>query len=369
MTNDPAEQEAVGEREANHPESMPPNRRRISLELPVNLLAKLDTLKSEWGVRSRGDALQRVLQQIFDEEGGAEDGGADAAPDQPDLALTKAPLDGDQEPAGQQTTFLEASALVLLEQSDSSELDYALAYDEPTGSPPPRRARGPSIDLPGFVRKNADRLRHSLKPDQQPAPGAPTPMALFSSDQLQAALDASHRHWLDLYGKPANAAVLEASMQWLARDVWPESDSSEGRPFTWSLAQQVVSTLAPSWSAEAASFERVIVMAGILEDPFSGNTLAVRVPTLIRRFVQRVRQRRSGGTSFNTLQETMTLHGALKLLSLPTAAGQRLTKDQIRDAFRQQALNHHPDSGGSADMMRRLNEAYQLLKDQYGART
>jgi curved DNA-binding protein CbpA len=26
---------------------------------------------------------------------------------------------------------------------------------------------------------------------------------------------------------------------------------------------------------------------------------------------------------------------------------------------------HHPDSGGSADTMRRLNEAYQLLKELY----
>jgi curved DNA-binding protein CbpA len=61
----------------------------------------------------------------------------------------------------------------------------------------------------------------------------------------------------------------------------------------------------------------------------------------------------------------MTLHGALKLLQLPTAAGQRLTLPQIREAYREMALAHHPDSGGSEEAMRRLNEAYQLLKELY----
>jgi curved DNA-binding protein CbpA len=61
----------------------------------------------------------------------------------------------------------------------------------------------------------------------------------------------------------------------------------------------------------------------------------------------------------------MTLQGALKLLELPMDPGQRVTLAQIRDAYRLQALNHHPDSGGSEEGMRRLNEAYQLLKELY----
>jgi curved DNA-binding protein CbpA len=61
----------------------------------------------------------------------------------------------------------------------------------------------------------------------------------------------------------------------------------------------------------------------------------------------------------------MTLHGALKLLQLPTAPGQRLTLRQIREAYRELAMSHHPDSGGTEETMRRLNEAYQLLKELY----
>jgi hypothetical protein len=125
-----------------------------------------------------------------------------------------------------------------------------------------------------------------------------------------------------------------------------------------------MSSLCPDWPPGPASFERVMVAAGILEDPFSASTLELRLPTLIRRFVHRFRRRRQG-TSFQTLEHTMTLHGALRLLQLPTAPGQRLTLPEIREAYREMALAHHPDSGGSEETMRRLNEAYQLLKELY----
>jgi hypothetical protein len=92
--------------------------------------------------------------------------------------------------------------------------------------------------------------------------------------------------------------------------------------------------------------------------------LAVRLPTLIRRFVHRFRQRRRG-TSFQTLEHTMTLQGAMRLLQLPTDPGRRLTLREIRDAYKEMALHHHPDSGGSVEAMRRINEAYQLLKELY----
>lgn len=181
---------------------------------------------------------------------------------------------------------------------------------------------------------------------------------------MQQALEESGNHWRALYGSPANEAVLEAAMVWLAQDIWPQSDQSDGRTFTWSAACQVMQPFAPGWSDGPPTFERVMVTAGVLEDPFSGQTLTLRIPTLIRRFVHRFRRRRRG-TSFQTLEHTMTLHGALRLLQLPTDPGQRLTLAQIREAYRDMAQSHHPDAGGSLEAMRRLNEAYQLLKELY----
>jgi hypothetical protein len=215
------------------------------------------------------------------------------------------------------------------------------------------------------VRRRSDVIKRSLRPPAPAASAAPLPP--LAEEIVQQAMEEAGNHWLALYGKPANATVLEAAMIWLAQDIWPQSDQSDGRTFTWSAACQVMLQFVPGWSDGPPSFERVMVTAGVLEDPFSGSTLSLRIPTLIRRFVHRFR-RRHRGSSFQTLEHTMTLHGALRLLQLPTDPGQRLTLAQIREAYRDMAQNHHPDAGGSVEAMRRLNEAYQLLKELYRQR-
>ncbi|MFM7086140.1 MAG: J domain-containing protein, partial [Cyanobium sp.] len=189
-----------------------------------------------------------------------------------------------------------------------------------------------------------------------------------SQDDLERLLAEAGGHWQRLYGHAPNATVLENAMIWVAHDIWPQAEQSEGHLFTWSAACRVMLEVAPGWTDEEPSFERVMVVAGVLEDPFSVSTLALRLPTLIRRFVQRFR-RRSRGSSFQTLEHTMTLQGALKLLQLPTNLGQRVTLREIRDAYREMALSHHPDAGGSEEAMRRINEAYQLLKELYRNRS
>ncbi|MBD2423173.1 ribbon-helix-helix protein, CopG family [Cyanobium sp. FACHB-13342] len=335
-----------------------PRRRRFSLELPVDLLDKIDGLKAELGLRSRGDLVERLLEDLFPSDNDASDGSdANAAGDlQRDLG-TSSP-----------TSFNEQGALVLVTRGAGGELTLDLDESDDNWADPTRittpQPRQSGIDLPGFVRRQSDQLKRSLHPRQPDVQASLEPLPQVGGELIAQALVRARTHWMELYGNDANEAVLEAAMVWLAQDIWPQSDQSDNRPFTWSLACDVVGSTAPSWGREPASFERVMVMAGLLEDPFSTSTLELRLPTLIRRFVHRFRKRRKG-TSFQTLEHTMTLHGALKLLKLPTAPGHRLTLGQIRDAYRDLAMSNHPDAGGSEDSMRRLNEAYQLLKELY----
>ncbi|MCH9713953.1 MAG: DnaJ domain-containing protein [Cyanobacteria bacterium] len=332
--------------------------RTVSLKLSAALIARLDGLKGEYGLRSRGAIVERLLNELFAPEPDQSGGGGAAA----------AEGAGSEPPSQSDGAFDERGALVLVNRGgpDQLALDLALrpehpdpAYPELPDSPP--RNRG--IDLPGFVRRQSDQLRRSLHPRPPASADSLDPLPQVQGELVQQALERVRSHWHELYGSDANGAVLEAAMVWLAQDIWPQSDQSEGRPFSWSLATEVMRNLAADWPVDAPSFERVMVAAGVLEDPFSCSTLVLRLPTLIRRFVHRFRRRR--GTSFHTLEHTMSLHGALKLLQLPTAAGQRLTLPQIREAYREMALAHHPDSGGSEEAMRRLNEAYQLLKELY----
>jgi len=334
----------------------PEGRRRLSIELSNNRIAHIDALKKEWGLRNRGDVLERLLDDLFAADGDEEEG-----------RTRSSTIDADGE-----DDLDEEAALVLVDRGAMEQLE--VEFDP--GPALPRQQEhhrstasggGGGIDLPGFVRKNTRQLRRSLR---TPAPGRPAPalavgpLPQLSAERVDEAIEVVREHWLGLYGKPANEAVLEAAMAWLGQDIWPSSDASEGRSFTWSAACRLMTELVPQWGDEPPSFERVMVTAGLLEDPFSGSTLSVRIPTLVRRFVQRFRRRRRG-TSFQTLEHTMTLQGALRLLQLPTDPGQRLTLAQIREAYRQMAFSHHPDSGGSEEAMRRVNEAYQLLKELY----
>jgi hypothetical protein len=336
-------------------------RKRFSIDLPIERLDQIDRFRKEWGYRGRGDVLERLLNHVLSS----------------DKDLEEDATNGSGEPHG----LNERGALVLVADCHQAELVFDDEASGEAGGPlelrtpldpmpvidsrpsADQRRRSLGIELPGFVRQKSERLRQSLNPPPA-AEKDREPLPRLGPIDLDQALQAAGQHWRNLYGTEANAAVLEAAMVWLAQEIWPQSDQSDGGPFTWTLAERWILGVIPSWRAAEPSFERVIVAAGLLEDPFSTETLTVRIPTLIRRFVHRFR-RRQRGTSFQTLEHTMTLHGALRQLQLPTEDGQRFTLDQIREAYRDQALNHHPDAGGSADAMRRLNEAYQLLKELY----
>ena len=319
-------------------------RRRTNVELPSAMIEQIEGLRREWGLRHRGAVLERLLLQIFDTD-------EDALP--ADLEAASGVHPGLEEPD-------EQLALILVGRGELQNVQMERADEAATEAGNQRRG---GIDLPGFVQRRTSEIKRGLRQASKASPSTPTPLHL-SDDELNRALVEAKEHWVHLYGTAPNAIVLENAMIWLAHDIWPNADQSEGRVFTWSAACAAMREIAPAWSDDDPSFERVMVTAGVLEDPYSSGTLTLRLPTLIRRFVQRFR-RRSRGSSFQTLEHTMTLQGALKLLQLPTNLGQRLTLRQIRDAYRDMALQHHPDAGGSLDAMRRLNEAYQLLKELY----
>ena len=356
-------------------------RKRFSLELSEGLLNKIDQFKREWGLRSRGAIVERLLQELLI------NGECEVEADQNNrIQLSKGQVDENlsdfgrsrnritPKPSNSQprieglddSDFNECGALVLVarEAGGGLALDFeSISYDV-NSAVPEVSSRNGGIDLPGFVQKKSAQIKRSITANHESSARHQEPLPTVPVELLNQGLERAKNHWLELYGTPANEAVLEAAMVWLAKDIWPQCDQSEGRIFTWSLACSVIEAFAPTWPSGAASFEKVMVMAGLLEDPFSTSTLQLRLPTLIRRFVHRFRTRKRG-TSFQALEHTMTLHGALKLLQLPTSPGHRLSLPEIREAYRDIALTTHPDSGGSEEEMRKVNEAYQLLKELY----
>ena len=347
--------------------------RRITLELPDHLVERLDELKKEWCIRSRGDCLTRLLEEIWTDETDLETGVDDLLENgtiEERVALSVATSTADiRSTSDQQPTkpsYDEDRAIVLVRRSqDPKEEDTASRLTPETSQSRESNTKSRGIDLPGFVRSRTQAIRTSLQQPQVPEERRDSPFVpVVSFDHLTACCAKAIDHWTNLYGSMPGATVLEAVMLWMARDIWPQLDGSEGRTFTWSQVNQSMQDVCADWAVQSPKFEHVIVAAAVLEDPFAAGSVEDRIPTLIRRFVNRFKRSRRV-TSFETLESTMTLHGALRLLDLPTQAGASLTLRSIRDAYKKKAIEAHPDAGGSTDVMRRLNEAYQMLRELY----
>jgi hypothetical protein len=377
-------------------------KRRITLELSGELLRWIDGLKSQMGFRNRGLIVEQLLRELVPDLGDDADGSLEipvaGAIDVAESGSTVGIHETDhtdtthQADAGsaarspsavvahEEAEALDPStdaapgelddntAIVLIGSGSLSARDQKrdLSRTSGIGSAASAGGVGVGIQLPGFVRRQARAVKRSLAEQAAPiSEDRNASLALIPAEAVQDALATAKQHWLEIYGTSPSDAAQDAALAWLARDIWPQSDHSDGRPFSWGLAQKVLLSFAPSWPVGDPSLDRVITAAGILEDPFGSSSLAVRVPTLITRFVQRQRSKHKRSTSFEAIDQSMTVHGALRLLQLPTIADRPYTLKEIREAYREQAQSHHPDAGGSADAMRRLNEAYQFLKERY----
>lgn len=314
----------------------------ITLKLPSRQVSLIDQLKREYGVRSRGQVLEILLDGILGDVDESET-----------LVLDTA---AEETTAVEETIDPEVTSLVLIESPTQRRQQQDTSPSLPSTG---------GIDLPGFVSRRTSQLRDTLQAPRRNTSSNDAPLlSSVAIQDLQAAAQAADDHWSSLYGQPPGETVVEAAMLWLARDLWSNLDASEGRAFTWSAANAAMEELCSEWTAGVPSLGRVMVVAGALEDPFATAGLAERMPTLVRRFVNRFRRSRQV-TSFETLESTMTVHGALKLLGLSTQAGASVTLTAIREAYKTKAREAHPDSGGSTDSMRRLNEAYRLLRELY----
>ena len=320
-------------------------KRQTSLTLSDDLITALDGLKPEYGVRSRGAVIEHLLRYLLEA-------------DQDDHDETSL----DQEAGESAVGIHEASSLVLIKTGD---IGPSQDSDSSSSAPRGQGTESGGIDLPGFVRKRSRTLRQTLSGEASVQTSDPDPvLSVVCHQDLVEAERAADRHWLSLYGQEPGPTVVDAAITWLSRDLWPSVEASDGEPFTWTGANAAVQRLCSDWVTEHPSLGRVMVVAGTLEDPFATGNLAERMPTMVRRFVNRFRRSKKV-TSFETLESTMTVHGALKLLGLSTQPGAEVTLKSIKDAFKLSAKNAHPDTGGSQESMRRVSEAYQLLSGVY----
>ena len=328
------------------------NTKRISIDLPEDLVSKFDQLRKEWGFRARGPVIEKLLTEILQED--------DLLPKTQQQNIDYS----GKHNIIDYSNYDEKSALVLI-KSDAEEKINKIS-DENISLIDNKIKEKPNLNikLPNFVSKKVNNLRRSINIEKSNQKLNDIQVNTIKENDLIKCRIEIISHWKKLYGSIPNENIIEASMEWFSIDIWPNIDGTEHLPFTWGAANKLMSELCPFWIKQSPSLELVILMIGVLEDPFATPDLTNRIPTLVRRFVSRFK-RKNKGNSFEALDSTMTVHGALKLLKLSTVAGSAHTLNKIREAYKTKALETHPDSGGSTDEMRKLNEAYQLLKNLY----
>ena len=322
------------------------NIKRISIDLPEGLIFRFDQLRKEWGFRARGPVIEKLLTELLQEE--------DLTPKnhQQEIDFTE------------KKNIDENTALVLIKPEIKQEIKEIPVNKNVFNNNQSREKANSNINLPNFVKKKVKNLRKSIYSEKLKEKINDIEINTIKENELIKCRIELISHWKNLYGTIPNDHIIEASMGWFGRDIWPNLDGTENLPFTWSAANKLMSELCPFWVKKDPSLEIILLMIGVLEDPFATSDLINRIPTLVRRFVSRFK-RKNRSNSFEALDSTMTVHRALKLLNLSTAAGSAHTFGKIREAYKVKALETHPDAGGSTDQMRKLNEAYQLLKNLY----
>ena len=328
------------------------NSKRISIDLPEELINRFDQLRKEWGFKARGPVIKKLLTELLQED--------DLLPKNQQQEIDFSENKNNKE----NYNFDENTALVLIKQDVKKEIkEIAVDKRFPNNNESIEKANI-NISLPNFVERKVKSLRRSINSEKLKENIYDFQINPIKESELIKCRIALISHWKNLYGTIPNDHVIEASMDWFGRDIWPNLDGTESLPFTWSAANKLMSELCPFWVKKNPTLEIVLLMIGVLEDPFATSDLINRIPTLMRRFVSRFR-RTNRSNSFEALDSTMTVHGALKLLNLSTTAGAAHTLRKIREAYKSIALKTHPDAGGSIDEMRKVNDAYQLLKNLY----
>jgi len=327
------------------------NTKRISIDLPEELISRFDQLRKEWGFRARGPVIEKLLTELLQED--------DFIPKN-----QQQEIDFSENNNNKNLNIDENTALVLIKSDIKQEVNKISLNKIVSNNHQSKEKSTLNVSLPNFVEKKVKNLRRSIYSEKLKENINDIQINAINENELIKCRIALISHWKTLYGTIPNDHVVEASMDWFGKDIWPNLDGTENLPFTWSAANKFMSELCPFWIKKNPSFEIVLLMIGVLEDPFATSDLINRIPTLVRRFVSRFK-RNNRSNSFETLNSTMTVHGALKLLNLSTSAGSAHTLRKIREAYKSTALETHPDAGGSTDQMRKLNEAYQLLKNLY----
>ena len=211
------------------------NTKRISIDLPEELISRFDQLRKEWGFRARGPVIEKILKELIQEE--------DLLPKNQQQEIDF----NEKKNNNENLNIDENTALVLIKSDIKKEVNEISLNRIISNNDQYKEKSNLNIILPNFVEKRVKNLRRSINSEKLKENINDIQINTIKENELIKCRIALISHWKTLYGTVPNDHVVEASMDWFGRDIWPNLDGTENLPFTWSAANKFMSELCPFW--------------------------------------------------------------------------------------------------------------------------
>ena len=204
------------------------NTKRISIDLPEDLIFRFDQLRKEWGFRARGPVIEKLLTELLLDD--------DLIPKnkQQEIEFNKNTNNNEN------YNIDENTALVLIKPDIKKEFIKIEVDNKPSNNDKDKAKANLNISLPNFVEKKVKNLRRSINSEKLKENINDIQINTIKENEMIKCRIALISHWKTLYGTIPNDHVVEASMDWFGRDIWPNLDGTENLPFTWSAANKLI---------------------------------------------------------------------------------------------------------------------------------
>ena len=130
------------------------NTKRISIDLPEELISRFDQLRKEWGFRARGPVIEKILKELLQEE--------DLLPKNQQQEINFEEKNNNNE----NLNIDEDTALVLI-KSDIKKEDKDISLNNRVSNNDQYKEKTNSnISLPNFVERKVTNLRRSINSEK-----------------------------------------------------------------------------------------------------------------------------------------------------------------------------------------------------------
>ena len=130
------------------------NTKRISIDLPEELISRFDQLRKEWGFRARGPVIEKILKELLKED--------DLLPKNQQQEIDF----NEKNNNNKNSNIDENTALVLINSDIKKDVNETTLNKRVSNNHQYKEKVNSNISLPNFVEKKVKNLRRSINSEK-----------------------------------------------------------------------------------------------------------------------------------------------------------------------------------------------------------